>query len=242
MAIQLSSIKSLNDLPEGIRGAFALSEEGALSLDETKIRTVADVEAVKRAKDQEVAAHNATSAELKRFRDLGLSVEQILDLQSKSGSATEQTERIKSLLASQKEAQAKLSAVQAELDGIKPQYQQLKKEAVERQTADVLAKSVKAMKGVDVERLTRALSKDIKLGLVTLDESGEGLKCSDGASFEAYAKSVADDYGFVLKSQPGASLPPAPGSKAPSSFGEPQDFSLDDGGYLDDDTLKQARL
>jgi hypothetical protein len=66
------------------------------------------------------------------------------------------------------------------------------------------------MKGVDNERLTRALKKDIMLGLIDLDEAGESLVCKDGGKLEDYAMNTAKDFGFILKSTPGQSQPGAP--------------------------------
>ena len=206
--IELGKVKSLNDLPENIRGLFT-DENGVISLDESRVRTDVDVANVKRDKDKERDLGNAAKAELNKWKALGNSpeeiTEKIADLESRSGNSTEQTEKIANLQRDLRKAKSDYDALKGELDTIKPDYEKIKTEIRQRQTGDALSDFVKTLKNVDANRLTRALKKDIMLGLIGLDESGEGLVCKDGTKLEDYAMDTARDFGFILTNTPGES-------------------------------------
>lgn len=206
--IELGKVKSLNDLPESIRSLFT-EEDGVISLDETRVRTDVDVANVKRDKDKERDLGNAAKAELAKWKALGNSpeeiTEKIADLESRSGNSSEQTEKIANLQRDLRKAKSDFDTLKGELDAIKPSYEQLKTENRQRKTGDALTNFVKTLKNVDAERLSRALKKDIMLGLIDLDESGEGLVCKDGTKLEEYAMATAQDFGFILTNTPGAS-------------------------------------
>lgn len=223
--IELSAVKSLNDLPENIRGLFT-EKDGAVSLDETRVKTDVDIANMKKSKDKEVSDHNAAKAELAKFKAVGKTPEEIesriADLESRSGNSTEQTEKIASLQRDLRKAQTDNSALKGELDTIKPDYENIKAENRQRKTGDALSEFVKTLKNVDNDRLTRSLKKDIMLGLIELDESGEGLVCKDGSKLEDYAMDTAKDFGFLLSSTPGRSNPGSdhipPAAKRNSDF------------------------
>ena len=67
---------SLDEVPETVRG-LCTAAEGSVSLDETKIKTIADVENVLKAKKMEVEAHNATKAKLAPWEKIGKSAEEV---------------------------------------------------------------------------------------------------------------------------------------------------------------------
>lgn len=206
--IDLSAVKSLDDLPENIRDLFTL-ENGVLSLDETRTKTDVDVANVKRDKDKERNLGNGYKAELAKFRELGNTAdeiaEKIADLESRSGNSTEQTEKIANLQRDLRKAQNDFNTLKTELETIKPDYEKIKTENRQRKTGETLSDFVKTLKNVDTDRLTRALKKDIMLGLIELDESGEGLVVKDGTKLEDYALNTAKDFGFITANTPGGS-------------------------------------
>ena len=167
--IELSAVKSLNDLPENIRGLFS-EKDGALSLDETRVRTDVDVANMKRDKDKERDLGNAAKAELAKFKELGSTPEEITakiaELESRSGNSSEQTEKIANLQRELRKSQTDYNTLKSELDTIKPDYEKIKTENRQRKTGEALADFVKTLKNVDADRLTRALKKDIMLGLI----------------------------------------------------------------------------
>ena len=208
--IKCSAVKSLDDIPENIRGLFTL-ENGELSLDESLIRTEADVSRVKEAKDKEVRDHNATKAELAKYRALSKTPEELTehlaDLESRSGSKSDKDDRLVAVTRENNQLKTELAAAKDELDAIKPDYETIKQDLRQRQTSDALSKFVNTLKGVDGARLSRALNKDIRLGLIDLDESGEGLVLTDGGKLEEYAMNTAKDFGFIIGNTAGGSNP-----------------------------------
>lgn len=68
--------KSLNDLPEGVKNLFHI-QEGKLMLDVENVKTVADVQAVKDAKDREKAERNTLNAELSIWKQLNKSPDEV---------------------------------------------------------------------------------------------------------------------------------------------------------------------
>ena len=206
--IELGKIKSLNDIPESIRNLFA-EDDGVISLDETRVRTDVDVANVQKAKEKERDLGNAAKAELAKFKAIGSTPDEITDriaeLESRGGNSTEQTEKIAALQRELRKAQGEASSFKTELETIKPDYERIKTENRQRKTGETLSDFVRGLKNVDSERLTRALKKDIMLGLIQLDESGEGLVCKDGSKLEDYAMQTAKDFGFVLGNTPGKS-------------------------------------
>ena len=121
--IELSSIKSLSDLPENIRSLFTELDNG-LALDETRVRTDVDVANLKRDKDKERDLANAAKAELAKFKELGNTPDEIAnriaDAESRSGSSSEQTERIAALQRDLRKSQADYSTLKGKLDAIEP--------------------------------------------------------------------------------------------------------------------------
>lgn len=206
--IELSSVKSLSDLPESIRSLFTELDNG-LALDETRVRTDVDVANLKRDKDKERDLANAARAELAKFKELGSTPDEIAnriaEAESRSGSSTEQTERIAALQRDLRKAQADNSTLKGKLDQIEPDYEKLKVENRHRKTGDALASVVSGLKNVNADRLLRLLKKDASLGLLELDESGEGIICKDGSKIEEYAMTTANDFGLVLQNTPGQS-------------------------------------
>ena len=246
--IELGKVKSLNDVPENIRSLFA-ENDGVVSLDETRVRTDVDVANVKRDKDKERDLGNAAKAELAKFKALGSTpeeiTEKIADLESRSGNSTEQTEKIANLQRDLRKAKSDYDTLKGELDAIKPDYEKIKTENRQRKTGDALTDFVKTLKNVDAERLSRALKKDIMLGLIELDESGEGLVCKDGTKLEEYAMATAQDFGFILTNTPGESRP---GTEHPFSANAKRNADNREAGSLstpeevfDDETLAQLR-
>lgn len=67
---------SLDEVPENLRGICAV-ENGSVSLDETKLKTAADVENVLKAKRMEVEAHNETKTRLAAWEKLGRGVDEV---------------------------------------------------------------------------------------------------------------------------------------------------------------------
>ncbi len=239
--IDLSKVKSLSDLPENVRSIF-IEADGVVSLDEAKLQTEADVANVKKAKDKEVAEHNATKAELAKFKSLNLTADEITskieDLESRSGNGSELTERLANLQRDHAKLKTESAGYKKELDEIKPEYENYRKELHQRKTGDALSEFVKTLKGVDAERLSRALKKDIMLGLIDLDESGENLICKDGGKLEDYAMDTAKDYGFIRDTTPGGSNPGA--RRIPQTAKQRTAAFTGEEDYLDDDALAQA--
>jgi len=226
---------SLDEVPEAVRG-FCTVEGNVVSLDETKIKTQADVDAVLEGKRKEAADHSATKAKLAQWTKLGDSPEavqaQLNDLQSRAGNANDQTERIAALQRDKNRISSDYDTLKADFDKIKPEYDQMKKQIHESKVFDVLEKSVNKLQGIDAVRLTRALRKDVALGLIDLDESGEGLVVKTGEKFSDYAMSVANDFNFKAPNTPGRSNPGI--ERIPTSV-KPNDKEAPDSGFLDDE-------
>lgn len=234
--------KSLDELPESVRG-ICKEENGRILLDETAIRFQKDIDALTEAKRKEVNDHNATKAAIAAWKKLGASPEEVQamidDLQNRSGDGSDLTEKIANLQREKRQVEQERNSLKTELDGIKPKYEAQQKQIRETKTFDVLTAAVESLKGVDKTRLVRALKKDIALGLISLDESEEGLVCKTGETFEAYAKAQADDYNFWLRNTPGGSHG---GANDSGSRNIPENNNRDpfsSGGLLDDDVAAQ---
>lgn len=226
---------SLDEVPEAVRGLCAV-EGNVVSLDETKIKTQADVDAVLESKRKEAADHSATKTKLAAWTKLGESPEavkaQLDDLQSRAGTANDQTERIATLQREKNRISGEYDTLKAEFDRIKPEYDQMQKQIHEAKVFDVLDKSVNKLQGIDPVRLTRALRKDVALGLIDLDESGEGLVVKTGEKFSDYAMSVANDFNFKAPNTPGRSNPGI--DRMPPGI-KPNDKESADGEFLDEE-------
>lgn len=68
--------KSLNDLPASVKNLFQF-QEGKIMLDVENIKTAADVQAVKEAKDREKAERNTLNAELSIWKQLNKSPDEV---------------------------------------------------------------------------------------------------------------------------------------------------------------------
>lgn len=240
--IKLDTVKSLNDLPENIRELF-VEEDGVISLDETRVRTETDVANVKRDKDKERDLANAAKAELSKFKAIGKTseeiAEKIADLESRSGNSSEQTEKLVTLQRELRKVKSEHDAIKTELDTIRPDYERIQTENRQRKTAETLGDFVKTLKGVDAERLTRYLKKDIMLGMIGLDETGEVLVCKDGSKLEDYAMDVAKDFGFIRVNTPGKSnAPTLPISARAKTGSASPEFSAVAGIFDDEEIAK----
>ena len=241
----LSKVKSLNDLPENLRDMFKLSDEGELSLDETRVKTEADVANMKKAKDKEVADHNAAKAELAKFREIAKTpdelTQKIQDLESRGGNSQEVNERLAEAVREKNQLKSQLTKIEGEFNQVKPEYENLRAESRRRKTEDALNEFVKNLKGVDGDRLRRSLNKDIQLGLIELDESGEGLKCKTGDKLEDYAMTTAKDFGFLVENTPGVSSPGS--NRIPPQVKHQATLDVHGGdSVLDDDVVAKLKL
>jgi hypothetical protein len=193
---------TLDGVPANLKALFAVDDEGNLTLDETKVRTETDVANVKRDKDKERDAANQYKAELAKYKELG----DLEEVKSRLANADENAGE--KLVSTQKElhkVKSDYATLKGQYDSIQPQYEKMKADLKNRKTADILTEFVKTLQNVDGDKLTRALKKDIQLGIIGLDESEQGLVCKDGTDITQYANDVAKDYGFVTKSTPGGS-------------------------------------
>lgn len=227
---------SLDEVPEAVRGLCS-AEGNVVSLDETKLKTQADVDAVLEGKRKEASDHSATKAKLAQWLKLGESPEavqaQLNDLQSRAGSSNEQTEKIAALQREKNRLTSEFDTLKADFAKIKPEYDQLKKQMHEAKVFEVLDNSVRKLNGVDAARLTRALRKDVALGLIDLDESGEGLAVKTGETFAAYAMAQANDFNFKAANTPGQSNP---GIENMPVNQKPFEQPRLDGNFLSDET------
>lgn len=234
--------KSLDEVPENLRGCCKVENE-TVSLDETLLRTKADLDAVSEAKRKEVNDHNATKAGLAAWRKLGESPEAVLeklsDLESRAGNGSDLTEKLAAVQREKRQIENERNTLKTELDGIKPQFEKQQKQLHEAKIAEVLEKSVAVLKGVDAVRLTRSLKKDIALGLIDLDESGEGLVVKTGERFEDYAMGQANDYDFKLRNTPGGSNPGVPKIPANLQSSPKPQLPGSGEGFLDDEVAAQ---
>ncbi len=202
--------KSLDELPEAIRG-ICKEENGAISLDETVIRTKADVDALTEAKRKEVN----DKAVLAAWRKLGETPESVLEklnnLESRAGNDTELTEKLAAAQREKRQTDTKFNDLKRLYDDMEPKFSAMKKQIHQTKTFEVLEKSVSplAKKGVDVSRLMRILKKDVALGILDLDESEEAIAVKTGENFEEYAMTVADDFKTFVPNTPGGSNPGA---------------------------------
>jgi len=232
---------TLDAVPETLKSLFSVDAEGELQLDETKVKTLTDVENLKRDKDKERDAANQARAELAKFKEIGTVEDIKTRLEAKD---SEKDERLAQLQRDLRKSNSDRDAYKEELDKIKPDYENLKTETRQRKTSDVLSEFVGKLKGVDAPRLTRALKKDIALGLIELDESGDGLKCKDGSDISQYAQDVAKDFGFLVDSTAGE-------SKTTESITQNQinrtndnkgGLPVDNTDMFEDDVMKQLKL
>lgn len=229
--------KSLDELPESVRG-ICKEENGRILLDESLIRFQKDIDALTEAKRKEVNDHNQTKAAVAAWKKLGASPEEVQamidDLQNRSGDGSDLTEKIANLQREKRQVEQERNALKTELDGIKPKYEAQQKQIRETKTFDVLTAAVESMKGVDKPRMIRSLKREVALGLISLDESEEGLVCKTGETFDAYAKAHADDYNFWLRNVPGGSHGGANDSGS-RNIPENNKDPFAGGGLLDDD-------
>jgi len=232
---------TLDAVPESIKSLFSVDAENGLQLDETKVRTLQDVENLKRDKDKERDAANAYKAELAKFKDLGTFEEIKSRLENQDANTNE---RLAQLQRDLRKSNSDRDSYKEELDKIKPDYETLKNDVKQRKTSDVLSDFVSKLKGVDAPRLTRALKKDIALGLIELDESGGGLRCKDGTEITQYAQDVAKDFGFILKNTPGETS--TPNGITPNLMNRTnnnnEELPTDSTDIFDDETLRQLKI
>ncbi len=222
--------KSLSEVPE-IMKPFCTESEGVVTFDESKIKTEQDVQNVKSAKDKEVADHNATKAELSKYKAIGKTPE---DLQSiadeyptlKEGSKTNDeflTEK-KGRLAAERERddfKSKFEKSNTEAE----EYKKFKTKAMKsdkwKEVRDVLEKDGKDIDKCDI------FYEDIEDQL-ELDEIGE-FKEFRGKSVLDFFKNRAEKMGWVKTNTPGASNPgvkkiPATVKNSPSGLPGSESF------------------
>lgn len=243
--INLSAVKSLNDIPESFRHLFSLDDGGTLSLDEGKLKTQQDIDNILEAKKKEVSDHNATKAELAKYRKLAGSAEELearlSELEASSGSASEQSEKLKKALLDFKAKEKEAATIKAKLDAMLPEYEQLKAAQTRARIASLVDEELKAHKEVDSERTRRVLLKDIATGYIGLDETGTVLQLKDGGKLGDYIDQTAKDFGFTVKSTAGATLGSHGVNFRASNDGHKQ-FSVQEESFLDDASLAQANL
>ena len=233
--------KSLDELPEAIRGICKV-EDGAISLDETVLRTKADVDALTEAKRKEVNDHNADKAVLAAWRKLGETPESVLEklnnLESRAGNDTELTEKLAAAQREKRQTDTKFNDLKRLYDDMEPKFSAMKKQIHQTKTFEVLEKSVSplAKKGVDVSRLMRILKKDVALGILDLDESEEAIAVKTGENFEEYAMTVADDFKTFVPNTPGGSNPGA--DKIPRNIPNQKNIPGENEGFLDPEIAK----
>lgn len=199
---------SLDDVKAEIRPYCVATEDGVM-LDTTKLKTQKDIDSVVEAKRKETSDHSVTKQKLAAWQKLGETPDtvqqKIIDLESRVGTESELSGRVANLLRDNRKLSADLESAKNELDTIKPEYETQKKVLLEQKTYEVLSNCVNKIKGIDNVKLTQALRKDVLLGILTLDESGEGLTVKTGDAFEKYAKEQAEIFGFKLHNNPGRS-------------------------------------
>ena len=235
------AVQSLGDLPQNLAG-ICQEVNGKVMLDETLLKTKTDVDAVLEAKRKEVNDHSATKAVLEKWLKLGATPEavsdMIADLESRSGSTSELTEKLAALQREKRDILRERDAYKGELDGIKPLFEQQKKEITEKKIYDLIEAETAKLKGIDTAKLNRSLKRDVLLGLISLDESGENLIVKAGGEFAKYANEQAQDFGFYLHNTPGDSNPG--NDKLPRSLPQNKNATALPGSvsYLDDDLEK----
>ena len=233
--------KSLDELPEAIRG-ICKEENGAISLDETVIRTKADVDALTEAKRKEVNAHNADKAVLAAWRKLGETPESVLEklnsLESRAGNDTELTEKLAAAQREKRQTDTKFNDLKRLYDDMEPKFSAMNKQIHHTKTFDVLEDSLAplAKKGVDLGRLMRILKKDVALGILDLDESEEAIVVKTGENFADYAMAVADDFKTFVPNTPGGSNPGA--DKIPRNIPNQKNVPGENEGFLDPEIAK----
>lgn len=203
--------QTLGDLPQNIAAAFQVVD-GKVMLDETLLKTKADVDAVLEGKRKEVNDHNSTKAVLEKWKALGYDTpdavaDLIADLQNRSGNSSELTEKLAALQREKRDILKERDGYKAELDGIKPIFEEQKKAITTNKINELIVGEVSKLKGIDAERLNLTLKRDVALGLIGLDESGEALTVKTGTDFAKYAMEQADLFGFKLANNPGGSNP-----------------------------------
>lgn len=207
------AVQSLGDLPQNLAAACR-EVEGKVMLDETLLKTQADLDAVLEAKRKEVNDHNATKAGLDKWRKLGYDspeeiADLIADLKNRSGNSSDLTEKLAALQREKRDIIKERDAFKSELEGIKPLFEQQKKAITDAKIQELMEAETAKLKGVDVPKLNRSLKRDVALGLISLDESGEALIVKTGGEFAKYAMEQAQDFGFLLHNIPGGSNPGA---------------------------------
>lgn len=204
------AVQTLGDLPQNLAG-ICKEVDGKVMLDETLLKTQADVDAVLESKRKEVNDHNATKAGLEKWRKLGASPEEVLDkisdLEGRAGNGSELSEKLAALQKEKRELIRERDGFKNELDTIKPVYEEQQKTIAEARTHALIEAETAKLKGVDTSKLNRSLKRDAALGLISLDESGENLVVKTGGEFGKYAMEQAQDFGFLLASQSGGSNP-----------------------------------
>lgn len=198
---------SLDEVPETVRGLCS-EAEGSVSLDETKIKTITDVENVLKAKKMEVEAHNATKAKLAPWEKFGKSAEEVQTILDEYPELKSHSRTNEDYLNERKAHQADLR----ELNSLKEKFAALEtanQELTSYKLKDQKARAWKVIrdelsKKYDAAKLDM-LYEDLEDSL-KVDEIGEFLP-HKGKPVREFFEKRAEVLGWQLTNTPGRSNP-----------------------------------
>lgn len=229
---------SLDEVPENLRGLCS-ADGGVVSLDDTKLKTEADVQNALNARDHEKNDHKATREKLAPWMKLGKSAEEIQAILDEYPSLKEGSKSNEDYLEEKKQH----AATRRELEGLKTKYADAERQVGELQSYKTSGVRTAKWKEIrerlaqkyDVDKLDM-LYEDIEDNLV-LDEIGE-LSQYKGKSVEEYFANRAERMGWTIRNTPGDSRPGV--DKIPPNLPKqrPQVPGAD-GGFLDEDTASK---
>lgn len=198
---------SLDEVPETVRG-LCTAAEGSVSLDETKIKTITDVENVLKAKKMEVEAHNATKAKLAPWEKIGKSAEEVQTILDEYPELKSNSKTNEDYLNERKAHQAdlrELNSLKDKLAALETANQELTSYKLKDQKArawkvirDELSKKYDAAK---LDMIYEDLEDSLKV-----DEIGEFLP-HKGKPVREFFEKRAEVLGWQLTNTPGKSNP-----------------------------------
>lgn len=231
---------TLNDIPEGIRSLFAVVD-GIVSLDETKVKTVEDVQNALNAKDHEKADHAKTKTALDVWKKLGKTPEEIQAILDEYPSLKEGGKTNEDYL-NEKRGRTKAERELAELQKKYDENQATIKELTEYKTAGLKMSAWRSIR----QKLSEKYDGD-KLDVIYEDNAGKFLLNDIGEFEPVNGKPVAEFiearakmFGAELKNTPGASHPGA--GRLPDNLGTRSftPFVLETDNFMDEDAITQG--
>ena len=198
---------SLDEVPETVRG-LCTAAEGSVSLDETKIKTIADVENVLKAKKMEVEAHNATKAKLAPWEKFGKSAKEVQTILDEYPELKSNSKTNEDYLNERKAHQADLR----ELNSLKDKIA-----ALETEKQELASYKTRVMKNDAWKVISTELGKkyDMRKLQTLFEDYSDGFEVDEIGEFKPYKGKSVKDFLIERAELWGCTLPNTPGKSNP---------------------------